>query len=1272
MPPKKKAASKKEKVPDEPSMVSLNLTYSKAQLMQLDPPKVAALYMRDTLDKARKVYNGLTENRSKLREALLVNEVPPGYVGFFRFRVPKTDRYNSYGENKDVFSTANLNMWRPLPVEMFTKVVRPKHKEMVEDPLFTLAFLASAQFRGSTGHPKAPKTVADAHKKGLPAGRKFPQYGFMLDMLSSMVESDRRHDLAFFRHFLGEVQKSSSSAKPSVWLDIEEVEAGPFVSKASMAYSPDALSEPLADVEDWRPAEDFEVEGNFGTHAVGRYVRMDEDEFVLYLFSSTRYASMREEDDEREENYRLEAMQLYLKEMAKGRASEKKREERIRRAIDADPKSNAWTRLYPATDYRFFVVHFALPDTDGVVMDTGLLRDARYIFATSMVNYRHPLELSSSAGLTFPTDKTLPEKWTRVHMNRIPVKDFYHTMLADCTKLDPLEEDKAVELKKVLANTTLRPYQLHGVNWMLTRERVSLNMALWQRRPIGTGDKHVYLPPFPTPTSSRGLLTPPVEAYGGILADEMGLGKTLQMVGLIGITRTEAAAHAEAAPINVKGTLVITPVSLFGQWQSELMRRAPSLKVLVYHGPKRHKGLRLKPSLPGDPPGAFFADYDVVLSTFSMLSTKFDADGPMHRVNWFRVAVDESHLIRPGANKRTASILALKGSRKWGITGTPIALATGDLNAQLRFLGVSMNGVNATAPVFPHLPTRYYEPPPATFQRNFNTVAHPFHYQEDGQRDTAGEWVVRVLRATVLHRVGTQLDSNGRKLVELPPQHVQTHHAELDEDERTVYQFVHGKCKQEVQEVAKLGEEHARRQYFRVVSQVLLPLRTLATDFATVSDAFWLRMGFPVPVPEGQEGGDDEGSGTGGAAKLMKRADGSPKAVDAAAGAPTGSASTSGPAGAKRKEPAAAALTPEERLEWLIKNPECCICLDAVDEAAFTPCGHGYCLGCVTSLAQADGQTRCPLCRTIFKIADIVVHEEREDPLAAPEIAAMAAIPSVGLDEKPSEEVVAAWERLRKRGSTEHGSKLRFLIDLLRGILEKDPSAQIVVFSSFSQLVRSAHAHLAAEGLSVVRITGDTVAKKRSEALIDFQAGKAKVFLLSLRTGAVGLTLTAANHLVLLEPALSKAVELQAVNRIHRVGQARETTTHHVVSTDTLEEAIHKRSRELGTKDPEGKAGASAANPYANVKSKWNETEEEAAEREAKKAAAKAAAAKARLEGAENGANGANSSSAGAGKKDDGEMADDEAREEDMITRASESKRTINVAEVIKIFGLKM
>jgi SNF2 family DNA or RNA helicase len=80
-----------------------------------------------------------------------------------------------------------------------------------------------------------------------------------------------------------------------------------------------------------------------------------------------------------------------------------------------------------------------------------------------------------------------------------------------------------------------------------------------------------------------------------------------------------------------------------------------------------------------------------------------------------------------------------------------------------------------------------------------------------------------------------------------------------------------------------------------------------------------------------------------------------------------------------------------------------------------------------------------------------------------------------------------------------------------------------------------------------------------------FQAGSAPVFLLSLKAGGVGLNLTAADHVFLLDPWWNPAVEAQAIDRVHRIGQGRPVTAYRLIAQDTVEAKIlalqaHKRA----------------------------------------------------------------------------------------------------------------
>ena len=100
------------------------------------------------------------------------------------------------------------------------------------------------------------------------------------------------------------------------------------------------------------------------------------------------------------------------------------------------------------------------------------------------------------------------------------------------------------------------------------------------------------------------------------------------------------------------------------------------------------------------------------------------------------------------------------------------------------------------------------------------------------------------------------------------------------------------------------------------------------------------------------------------------------------------------------------------------------------------------------------------------------------------------------------------------------------------------------------------------QNFAVCQFTGATDAKQRHQAIREFQAsgearaGVAKVFVVTVKTGAVGITLTAATRVYLLEPALDPAAEVQAAGRIHRLGQTKEIHIKRFAFKDSIDEAI--------------------------------------------------------------------------------------------------------------------
>ena len=116
-------------------------------------------------------------------------------------------------------------------------------------------------------------------------------------------------------------------------------------------------------------------------------------------------------------------------------------------------------------------------------------------------------------------------------------------------------------------------------------------------------------------------------------------------------------------------------------------------------------------------------------------------------------------------------------------------------------------------------------------------------------------------------------------------------------------------------------------------------------------------------------------------------------------------------------------------------------------------------------------------------------------------------------------------------------------------------------------------AALDAHGVTYKDLDGSTPSAERERRVASFQAGEADLFLISLRAGGTGLNLTAADYVVHLDPWWNPAVEDQASDRAHRIGQTRPVTIYRLVMADSIEQRIvelHRAKRELAAELLEG------------------------------------------------------------------------------------------------------
>lgn len=272
--------------------------------------------------------------------------------------------------------------------------------------------------------------------------------------------------------------------------------------------------------------------------------------------------------------------------------------------------------------------------------------------------------------------------------------------LAD--EVDDLKSDAAwkAQVKKLHAlddyvpsvpstlQATLRDYQLEGYQWLS-------RLAYW--------------------------------GVGACLADDMGLGKTVQALALL----LERAPNGPA--------LVIAPISVVMNWQSEAARFAPTLRVRAYHQTRSLKDV-----------GAF----DLVIASYGMLQQDADAFAEPH---WHTVVLDEAQVIKNPATKRSQAAMRLKAGFRFIASGTPVENHLGELWNLFRFINPGLLGSKE------HFAT---------------TFSNPI---EQGDKQ-ARNHLKRLIQPFILRRTKTQV------LSELPARTEIILQVELSEQERNMYE----------------------------------------------------------------------------------------------------------------------------------------------------------------------------------------------------------------------------------------------------------------------------------------------------------------------------------------------------------------------------------------------------------------------------------------------------------------------------------------------------
>jgi len=151
------------------------------------------------------------------------------------------------------------------------------------------------------------------------------------------------------------------------------------------------------------------------------------------------------------------------------------------------------------------------------------------------------------------------------------------------------------------------------------------------------------------------------------------------------------------------------------------------------------------------------------------------------------------------------------------------------------------------------------------------------------------------------------------------------------------------------------------------------------------------------------------------------------------------------------------------------------------------------------------------------------------------------------------------------------GAKLAACMELVEEL--RDNSHKALIFSQFVDHLAIVREELDRRGIAYQYLDGSTSPPERKRRVDAFQGGEGELFLISLKAGGTGLNLTAADYVIHLDPWWNPAVEDQASDRAHRIGQSRPVTVYRLVTKNSIEEkiiALHQTKRDLADSLLEG------------------------------------------------------------------------------------------------------